>query len=71
MSKRLQAMGQGKYQYVIGEDGHWNGDVYWNWDFQFLKKMDRMKPRRIFVNSMSDLFHEQVPFDLSPTYGLR
>ena len=54
MAKRLQLMGQARYK---------NG-------FQVTLHHDLIgrpfhwyKPRRIFVNSMSDLFHEDVPFD--------
>lgn len=54
MAKRLKAMGQERYR-----DGfqltlqHDVVDVPLKWK----------KPRTIFVNSMSDLFHEDVPFD--------
>lgn len=52
MSKRLKAMGTDRYR---------NGfDVTLHWDLVDLPKKWRM-PRVIFVNSMSDLFHEAVP----------
>jgi protein gp37 len=40
----------------------------WNGQVRLLPELlrqpwDWVKPRRIFVNSMSDLFHEQVPFE--------
>ena len=54
MAERLQAMGQESYA---------NG-------FELTLQPDRLelplqwkKPQTIFVNSMSDLFHEEVPFD--------
>jgi protein gp37 len=53
MAKRLQAMGQPRYQ--NGFDVTLQSDTL-NQPFQW--KM----PRKIFVNSMSDLFHEQVPY---------
>jgi len=54
MAKRLQAMGNKRY--VNGFNVTLHHDLIslpltWN------------KPRLIFVNSMSDLFHEQIPFD--------
>ncbi len=54
MSKRLQAMGQQKYQNGFSLTLHENilhEPVAWK------------KPHTIFVCSMSDLFHEQVPFE--------
>src|SRR3954453_8676821 len=62
MAKRLEAMGVAKYEGLTRTSGKrsiWNGVVRedqaslripYNWK----------KPRKIFVNSMSDLFHEQV-----------
>ena len=54
MSLRLRAMGQPKYangfQLTLHEDSI---DLPLAWK----------KPQRIFVNSMSDLFHDAVPFD--------
>ena len=62
MAKRLEAMGIEKYAGLTRKSGRrtvWNGVV----------REDRLalsiphgwrKPRKIFVNSMSDLFHDQV-----------
>ena len=62
MARRLEAMGVAKYQGLIRRSGArtiWNGVVRedagalaipYGWK----------KPRKIFVNSMSDLFHEGV-----------
>jgi protein gp37 len=54
MSLRLKAMGQPKYangfQLTLHDDAI---DLPLTW----------RKPQRIFVNSMSDLFHDAVPFD--------
>src|SRR3981081_3256018 len=63
MAARLDAMGMEKYKGLTRKSGGravWTGKV----------RLDRetlatpaawKKPRRIFVNSMSDLFHESVP----------
>lgn len=69
MAIRLSAMGQEKYDRVITAKAHspggkqkWHGTVYC--DKKVLDKpLHWRKPRRIFVCSMSDLFHEKVPFD--------
>lgn len=62
MAKRLEAMGVDKYEGLIRKDRQrpvWNGvvkedkeslDIPYKW----------RKSRKIFVNSMSDLFHEKV-----------
>ncbi|MEX2648552.1 MAG: phage Gp37/Gp68 family protein [Alphaproteobacteria bacterium] len=63
MAARLQAMGHSKYVGTTRKSGRrqvWTGVIHldeaalavpWAWK----------KPRRVFVNSMSDLFHEDVP----------
>lgn len=54
MAKRLHAMGNPRYR---------NGfDVTLHHDL-IDKPLSWKKPRRIFVNSMSDLFHKDVPLD--------
>jgi len=54
MAKRLQAMGQVRYVNAFEPTLHWDLlDLPKRWH----------KPRTIFVNSMSDLFQEEVPFD--------
>lgn len=54
MAKRLQLMGQSRYK---------NGfQVTLHYDL-IERPMGWQKPQRIFVNSMSDLFHEDVPFE--------
>lgn len=74
MAKRLAAMAEadaaaGKnpgrkahYQEVIGENGRWNGRAVCVPE-ALADPLKWKKPRRVFVNSMSDLFHEDVPFD--------
>ena len=63
MAARLDAMGQQKYRGLTRRSGRravWTGKI----------RLDRAalavpaswsKPRKVFVNSMSDLFHEKVP----------
>ncbi|MBM7633877.1 DUF5131 family protein [Geomicrobium sediminis] len=54
MAKRLHAMGNKRYL---------NGfNVTLHYDL-IDKPLKWKKPRRIFVNSMSDLFHESIPFE--------
>jgi protein gp37 len=65
MAARLEAMGVEKYAGLTRKSGgraKWTGNVF----------LDRKslaipatwsKPRRVFVNSMSDLFHAEVPAD--------
>jgi protein gp37 len=63
MASRLQAMGMPKYAGLTRKSGRkhvWTGKI--RCDFAALDVPTRWKkPRRIFVNSMSDLFHEDVP----------
>ena len=52
--------GAGSYDGLIAKGGQWNGQI------KFVphlldQPLRWRKPRRIFVNSMSDLFHEGVP----------
>ena len=62
MAKRLEAMGVQKYAGLTRKTGRrtvWNGVV--REDRQALTIPHRWrKPRKIFVNSMSDLFHDRV-----------
>lgn len=65
MAARLEAMGQPKYAGLTKKvNGRhvWTGKV--TTDHAALTiPFSWRKPRRVFVNSMSDLFHEEVPFD--------
>lgn len=56
MHKRLKGMGQLKYQKDFS-------DGVQTWKDELLKPLGWKKPRMVFVNSMSDLFHEDVPFE--------
>jgi protein gp37 len=65
MARRLEAMGQPKYvgtTRVSGGRAKWNGIVRMNEEAMELP-MTWKKGRMIFVNSMSDLFHDEVPLD--------
>lgn len=62
MAKRLEAMGVEKYAGLTRQSGKrtvWNGVVRQDRE-ALLAPYSWKKPRKIFVNSMSDLFHEQV-----------
>jgi len=62
MAKRLEAMGVEKYQGLVnvrGKNVKWNGVVRVDHDSLKIPYKWR-KPRKIFVNSMSDLFHASV-----------
>lgn len=65
MAARLEAMGHPKYQGTTRKSGNrtvWTGRV--NVDDASLNDPVKWKRgKRIFVNSMSDLFHEEVPTD--------
>ena len=72
MAKRLAAMARAarrrgrsagraaNYLHVIDRNGCWNGRVFLD-DGAIAGPLGWVKPRMIFVNSMSDLFHEEVP----------
>lgn len=56
MHKRLRAMGQPKYKHeFLGGAQPYEADL--------LKPLSWRKPTTIFVNSMSDLFHKDIPFE--------
>jgi protein gp37 len=63
MAARLDAMGMEKYRNLTRKSGSravWTGRI--RLDESALRIPETWKkPRRIFVNSMSDLFHESVP----------
>ena len=63
MAERLAAMGQDKYVGLTRRSGgrpKWNGRI--NLDEEALGVPYGWRGRMIFVNSMSDLFHENIPF---------
>lgn len=65
MAARLDAMGTVKYAGTTWKSGgraKWTGRIVL--DYKALPVPETWsKPRRVFVNSMSDLFHEEVPED--------
>lgn len=65
MAARLEAMGTEKYQGLTRKSGgraKWTGKI--TLDTKSLANPATWsKPRRVFVNSMSDLFHDDVPAD--------
>jgi protein gp37 len=65
MAKRLEAMGQEKYKgttRITGGRPKWTGKIKIDSSSLDLP-MRWARGRRIFVNSMSDLFHDDVPFE--------
>lgn len=60
MAYRLACMGIPYYDEV--NDGHWTNDVI-TLPASLDKPRHWRKPRKVFVCSMSDLFHEKVPFE--------
>ncbi|WP_376743797.1 DUF5131 family protein [Ensifer canadensis] len=65
MARRLESMGMEKYAGLTRKSGQrtiWNGVVREDRDALAIPQSWR-KPRKIFVNSMSDLFHERVSDD--------
>jgi protein gp37 len=60
LAKRLKAMGNVRYQ-NDGPDGAGFG-LTLHWD-KIDEPLRWMKPKRVFVNSMSDLFHPSVPME--------
>lgn len=74
MAKRLAAIASaaterganpgrtGNYQAVVNKRGRWNNTVYLD-HAAVEDPLSWRLPRVIFVNSMSDLFHEAVPLD--------
>ena len=65
MARRLELMGQSKYMgttRLSGGRAKWNGKI--KLDIEALEVPRRWKTgKMIFVNSMSDLFHDAVPLD--------
>ena len=64
MAARLELMGQPKYQGLTRLSGRrhvWNGKIRSD-ETSLGIPLGWRKPRRIFVNSMSDLFHPDVPY---------
>ena len=73
MAYRLEKMGQERYRglTVLGKAGR-----RWSWGIRLVpevldKPLRWRKPRMVFVNSMSDLWHEAVPFEyIAAVFGV-
>jgi protein gp37 len=61
MAARLKAMGRPEYQDVVDDKGHWTGKITLCPE-RLNQPLHWLKSKRIFVDSMSDLFHTCVPF---------
>ena len=61
MTRRLEAMGHAKYA-GLTTTKHFNGKIRTD-DKSLDIPLNRKKPTMWFVNSMSDLFHKDVPFE--------
>jgi len=59
MAKRLRGMGLPQYQSVVDGKG-WTGEIAFVPD-ALEKPLRWRRPRRVFVGSMTDLFHPNVP----------
>ncbi|MDX1091070.1 DUF5131 family protein [Sinorhizobium medicae] len=65
MAARLEAMGLEKYRGLTRKSGgraKWTGDLYLD-ESALSVPSTWSKPRNVFVNSMSDLFHPDVPVE--------
>jgi protein gp37 len=65
MAARLEAMGVAKYEGLTRKSGNryvWTGKVRLD-EASLDAPLKWRKPRKVFVNSMSDLFHPDVPAD--------
>lgn len=71
MTKRLDKMGKEKYSGLVNVGKqHFNGVVKCHEDALTIP-LGWKKSRRIFVNSMSDLFHKEVPFEfIAKVFGV-
>lgn len=70
MSKRLAAMGKKDYASILDAKGKFNGRAITRPE-TLAEPLHWKKPRRVFVNSMSDLFHEDVPFEfIAAVFGI-
>ena len=61
MAYRLKCIGNPTYQNVVDENG-WTGKFKIDWN-QLDKPLKWKKPIRIFIGSMTDLFHERIDID--------
>lgn len=59
VANRFKGPGQ-PYEGLVARGGQWNGTIKWVGGDVLTQPLRWAKPRRIFVNSMSDLFHEAM-----------
>lgn len=59
-AKRMIAMGVAHYQGLLDHNGRWNGKVAMA-EHKLKEPLGWKLPQTVFVNSMGDLFHENVP----------
>lgn len=64
MVKRLAAMGQVKYKGLLDRNDRWNGVMNLASDDQIRKPLEIKKPTMWFTNSMADLFHHELPYQI-------
>lgn len=69
MAKRLKGMGIPQYRDVVDGDG-WTGKLRPRPDGFAKLPGERAAPKLIFVGSMTDPFHEEVPFNVIKTLFL-
>jgi len=72
MARRLGAMGSPGYQGVTDDRGEWTGAVRVDYDriARAFASLPRRKRAFVFVTSMADLFHAQVPDEfIAAVYG--
>ncbi len=66
MAARLEAMGTAKYRGLTRKSGRravWTGKIRLDLRISPDTSETWSKPRKVFVNSMSDLFHDDVPME--------
>lgn len=67
VTRRLDRIAQSRsgganpYHDVLSDRGRWNGQIVL-FHNRLSQPLSWGKPQRVFVNSLSDLFHERVPF---------
>jgi len=64
MAKRLTAIGVETYKGTIDDAGNWTGKINLASDQVIMRPLQWKTPKKIFVNSMSDLFHPNVPVEM-------
>jgi len=63
MAKHPNQKIRDKYAGVVDDAGKWTGEVSIPYQFPFSELRNTKKPKRIFVGSMTDIFHRKIAFD--------